>query len=132
MQALHDALKRTDWGAFSVALKGQSKLLRLIGFMMNWRSRMTSIYTGDQGMFVRRALLDTIGGYPRIQLMEDVECSRRLRQHRRGSQLPVRLDVSGRKWDREGAIRTILKMWLYRLLYFFGKSPQSLADRYYR
>lgn len=132
MKALHDALNRTDWGAFKVVITGRSKLLPTVGFMMNWRSRLTSIYTGDQGMFVRRELLDAIGGYPRIPLMEDVECSQRLRRHGRGSQLPVRLDVSGRKWDREGAIRTILKMWLYRFLYFFGKSPKSLADGYYR
>ena len=132
LQALHDALSRTDWGAFKVALIGQSKLLRMIGFMMNWRSRWTSIYTGDQGMYVRHSLLDQIGGYPPIPLMEDVECSRRLRQNRRGSQLSVRLKVSGRKWDREGSIRTILRMWICRLLYFLGTSPERLVRRYYR
>ena len=107
-------LIRADWGAFKVALVGRSKLLKIIGFMMNLRSRWTSIYTGDQGMYVRRTLLDRIGGYPPIPLMEDVECSRLLRQHYRGSQLSVPLNVSARKWDGEGAIRTVLKMWLCR------------------
>lgn len=131
MEALQDALVRTDWGAFKVALTGRSKLLSTIGFMMNRRSRWTSIYTGDQGMYVQRELLEKIGGYPPLPLMDDIECSRRLRQNHRGSQLPVRLEVSARKWDKEGAIRTILKMWLFRLQYFFGTSPETLADRYY-
>ncbi|MCY4127749.1 MAG: glycosyltransferase family 2 protein [Gammaproteobacteria bacterium] len=132
MLALHDALNQTNWGAFKVSLVGRSKLLSIIGFMMNLRSRWTSIYTGDQGMYVRSTLLDRIGGYPTIPLMEDVECSRLLRQHYRGSQLSVPLSVSARKWDSEGAIRTILNMWLCRILFFFGTSPETLADRYYR
>ena len=132
IQALHDALHESAWGAFRVTLDGGSKFLHWISFMMNWRSRLTSIYTGDQAMFFRRSLLDRVGGYPRIKLMEDIECSRRLRRTRRGSQVPVPLTVSARKWDREGVIRTILRMWWCRLLYFFGASPDNLATRYYR
>ena len=131
MAALRDALNKTEWGAFRISLAGNSKFLSTISFLMNRRSRMTSIYTGDQGMYVRRALLDRVGGYPPIELMEDVECSRRLRHIQRGPQLPVRLTVSARKWDQEGVIRTILRMWWYRLLYFFGAAPKSLANRYY-
>ena len=132
IQALRDALSYSDWGAFKIELSGHSKLLQTISFMMNWRSRLTSIYTGDQGMYVRRTLLDLIGGYPPTELMEDIECSRRLRRIQRGCQVPVRLTVSARKWEQEGVIRTILRMWWYRLLYYFGASPESLADRYYR
>ena len=132
MRALARALQQSDWGAFKIDLEGNSRLLSLISFMMNWRSRLTSIYTGDQGMYVRRSLLDRIGGYPPLKLMEDVECSRRLRQLRRGRQIRTRLTVSARKWDREGTIRTIFRMWGYRLLYFFGVSPERLATRYYR
>lgn len=132
IHTLADTLGQSDWGAFKIYLAGTSRLLNVISFMMNWRSRLTSIYTGDQGMYVRRTLLDCVGGYPPIKLMEDVECSRRLRRFGRGSQLPNRLTVSARKWDHEGVIRTVFRMWGYRLLYFFGASSEHLANRYYR
>lgn len=132
LQALGVALDQSEWGAFKIKLAGRSRFLSTISFMMNWRSRLTSIYTGDQGMYVRRTLLDRIGGYPPTELMEDIECSRRLRRIHRGSQVPALLTVSARKWDREGVIRTVLRMWWYRLLYFFGTSPDDLAHRYYR
>ena len=129
--ALRDTLAVKGWGAFKVKLTGRSILLNTIASMMNWRSRVTSIFTGDQGMFVCRKLLDRIGGFPAIHLMEDVECSRLLRRLHRGTQVPVVLSVSARKWETEGVIRTILKMWTCRLLYFFGASPENLAKRYY-
>lgn len=132
MRVLCDALIDNDWGAFKVKLTGHSILLNLIGFMMNWRSRITSIYTGDQGMFIRRTLLHRIGGFPALQLMEDIECSSLLRRITRGLQLPETLTVSARKWEREGVVRTILRMWACRLLYYFGASPMHLANRYYR
>ncbi|MCY3858477.1 MAG: glycosyltransferase family 2 protein [Gammaproteobacteria bacterium] len=129
--ALRDTLAVAKWGAFKVNLTGRSVLLNTIASMMNWRSRVTSIYTGDQGMFICRDLLGHIGGFPAIHLMEDVECSRLLRRLQRGTQVPVTLTVSSRKWEREGVVRTILKMWICRVLYFFGASPENLADRYY-
>ena len=131
MQALRDALDHCEWGAFKVHLAGQSILLKIIGFMMNFRSRLTSIYTGDQGMFIRRESLDRVGGFPAIPLMEDIECSRLLRRIHRGLQLRGPLIVSARKWDEEGVVQTIVKMWTCRLLYFFGASPEKLANRYY-
>ena len=132
LRTLAEALCTASWGAFQVQLCGRSRLLAAIGATMNWRSRLTSIYTGDQGVFVRRELLVAIGGYPPIGLMEDVECSRRLRKLSRGSQLPVRLAVSARKWDQEGALKTVFAMWLYRLRYFFGAAPNELARSYYK
>ena len=132
MRVLREALIDNEWGAFKVNLTGHSVLLNVIGFMMNWRSRITSIYTGDQGMFIRRTLLHRIGGFPALQLMEDVECSRLLRRVTRGSQLPATLIVSARKWEREGVVRTILRMWACRLLYYLGASAEHVANRYYR
>ncbi len=132
MLALRDALAQTHWGAFRIKLAGSAKFLSIIGFMMNWRSRLSSIYTGDQGMFMRRELLQRSGGFPSIPLMEDIECSRRLRRLYRGTQLRERLSVSARKWEREGLLRTTVRMWWCRSLFFFGVSPERLANRYYQ
>ena len=50
------SLSGKRWGRFDVNLAGTNPLLRLIAVMMNWRSRLTGIATGDQGLFVTREL----------------------------------------------------------------------------
>ena len=119
-----------DWGRFDVAIAGRNPLLRLVASLMNLRSRWTRVATGDQGVFVRRSLFDSVGGYRDIALMEDVELSERLR--RRGAPLCIRqkMTTSGRRWEKHGILRTALLMWRLRLAYRLGADPDKLALRY--
>jgi hypothetical protein len=104
----------------------------MIALFMNQRSRWSGISTGDQAIFVRREVFEAMQGYPEMPLMEDVELCRRLK--RRGRLVPLRLAVttSARKWEREGALRTILLMWALRFLYVVGVPPARLHRWYYR
>lgn len=79
------ALARPDrhWGRFNVRLSGHHPLLRVVETLMNVRSRLTGIATGDQGIFVRRALFERVGGYPALALMEDIALSRLLKRQSR-------------------------------------------------
>jgi rSAM/selenodomain-associated transferase 2 len=120
-----------EWGRFDVRIQGNSRWLPVIAWLMNLRSRVTGIATGDQAMFVTRQAFDALGGFPDQALMEDVELSSRLL--RRGP--PLRLIppviTSGRRWDTRGVMRTIILMWWVRLLYFFGAAPQWLMRLYH-
>ncbi len=118
------------WGRFDVSLDGGHRLLPLVALFMNWRSRLSGIATGDQGIFVQRRLFDAIGGYPEIALMEDIALSRILRAEGRPLCLRQRLRTSARRWERHGVLRTVFLMWRLRLLYFLGADPQRLARRY--
>ena len=104
---------------------------RMIASMMNRRSRLTGIFTGDQAIFVRRAVFDDLGGYADIPLMEDIELSARLKRRGRLACLSLRVTTSARKWEREGILRTILLMWTLRLLYWLGVTPTHLHRWYY-
>ena len=119
-----------DWGRFDVVIEGRSRLFPLIAWMMNWRSRLTGIATGDQAMFVRCASFDAVGGFVEQPLMEDIELSRRLRRRGRPACLKARVVTSGRRWEKHGVGRTIVLMWRLRLLYWLGVSPQRLAQAY--
>lgn len=118
------------WGRFDIRLSGDRPSLRLVAAMMNLRSRLSGIATGDQGIFVRRDWFQSLGGYAEIPLMEDVEFSRRCK--RRGPPLcvPTPLVTSSRRWERDGVWRTIALMWRLRLAYFLGADPAQLARRY--
>jgi rSAM/selenodomain-associated transferase 2 len=118
-------------GRFDVRFDSERAIFRVIAWFMNARSRATGICTGDQAIFVRRAVFDAVGGYPDIPLMEDVELSRRLK--RRGGLAPLRLRVttSARKWEREGPLRTVALMWALRFLHACGVAPERLHRWYY-
>ena len=116
------------WGRFCVAIPQ----LRLVAFMMNLRSRLTKICTGDQGMFFAVPQLVAIGGFPAQPLMEDIEVSRQLKKARFPFLArPETVLTSPRRWLRRGTIRTILQMWWYRLRYFLGADAHTLFEGYY-
>jgi len=119
------------WGRFNVRLDGNHPLLRVVETAMNVRSRLTGIATGDQGMFVRRDVLERAGGIPRQPLMEDVELSKRLKRMAPPLCLPHRIVTSARRWESRGIVRTIVQMWWLRLLYYLGVDPENLHRRYY-
>ena len=126
------ALPGAAWGRFDVRLDSVQRGLRVIERSMNLRSRWTGICTGDQGIFVRRDLLDLVGGIPEQALMEDIELSKRLRRFAKPLCLDTPLKASARRWGQHGIVPTMLLMWRLRLEYFFGVSPDVLARRYYR
>jgi len=119
-------------GRFDVRFDNPRPVFRMIAWFMNQRSRWSGISTGDQAIFVCLEPFRALAGYPDMPLMEDVELCRRLK--RRGQMAPLRLSVttSARKWEREGAVRTILLMWALRLLYLAGVPPARLHRWYYR
>ncbi|MEW6764549.1 MAG: TIGR04283 family arsenosugar biosynthesis glycosyltransferase [Pseudomonadota bacterium] len=121
---------RHDWGRFDIRLSGRRPMLRMVEFMMNLRSRLTGIATGDQAIFVRRALFERIGGFPDIPLMEDIALSRALKRHGPPLCLKIRAVTSSRRWERHGLLRTILLMWWLRLLHALGVPAEKLARHY--
>ncbi|HKA39584.1 MAG TPA: TIGR04283 family arsenosugar biosynthesis glycosyltransferase [Burkholderiales bacterium] len=129
-----DGLQRSrrGWGRFDVAIASRNPLLRVVAALMNVRSRVTGIATGDQAIFVTRSLFTAAGGYPDIPLMEDVALSARLKHFGPPLCLRHRLTTSGRRWERNGVLRTILLMWRLRLAYRLGADPRKLAVRYDR
>lgn len=121
------ALKTHLWGRFDVRIESRQAALKLVGWCMNLRSRLTGIATGDQAIFVRR---EAFPGFPEIALMEDVAFSRAMKRRGRPACLKSRVTTSARRWEARGVLRTILLMWQLRLLYFLGASPERLARRY--
>lgn len=119
-------------GRFDVVLDGRSALLPVVAALMNLRSRLTGISTGDQAIFVRRDVFERLGGYAPISLMEDVELTSRLRHTGKLAALRSQVITSGRRWDEHGAVRTVLLMWSLRLAYACGVSAEQLAAYYRR
>jgi rSAM/selenodomain-associated transferase 2 len=119
------------WGRFDVRIEGRHPLLPLVARLMNARSRLTGIATGDQAIFVAREAFRAIGGFPAIALMEDIAFSKAARRVSAPLCLRERVATSGRRWESRGVVRTILQMWSLRLRFFLGASPERLRRSYY-
>ena len=126
--ALNDS--RYLGGRFDVELEGDHWLLRVIGTMISYRSRVTKVGTGDQAIFIRRQVFEQMGGFPDISLMEDVALCRALKRMGEVACLRSKVVTSARRWEAEGVLRTIVKMWALKLLYLAGVSPSRLKQYY--
>ena len=119
-----------NWGRFDVRLSGRHFLFRIVELLMNLRSRITCIATGDQAIFVKKKLFETVGGFPDIDLMEDITMSKFLKKYGPPLCLWQKVATSSRRWQRKGIFRTILLMWFLRLIYFYKADPSQLARFY--
>jgi rSAM/selenodomain-associated transferase 2 len=121
---------RNVWGRFDVSIAGSARMLAVVAAMMNLRSRLTGIATGDQAIFIERSAFVALEGFAPIALMEDIDFSRRARQLSAPLALRDKVITSGRRWEQHGVWRTIWLMWRLRAKYFFGADPAELAQQY--
>jgi rSAM/selenodomain-associated transferase 2 len=117
-------------GRFDVELDGDHWLLKVVGAMINQRSRITKVGTGDQAIFVWREVFAQMGGFPDIPLMEDIAFCRALKRLGGIACLRSRVVTSARRWESEGIWRAVIRMWTLKLLYFAGVSPVTLKRFY--
>ena len=121
---------RRVWGRFDVKIDGRSRLLPVVAWLMRLRSRLTGIATGDQAIFLRREAFQAVGGFPTVALMEDIAICKRLKRLGRPLCLRACVTTSGRRWEKNGVLSTILLMWRLRFAYFLGADPKQLALQY--
>jgi rSAM/selenodomain-associated transferase 2 len=117
-------------GRFDVAFNTSASVYDVIAAMISLRSRLTRSATGDQAIFVRRAVFERLGGFPDIELCEDVDFARRMRRIGRVACLRSRVITSARRWQRDGVLRTIFRMWIIKSLFLAGVSPAWLKRHY--
>lgn len=132
----HQIIKRAldhenaQWGRFNVIITGQAFMFKVIAWFMNHRSRLSSIVTGDQTIFIRKGFFEKVGGFPIQALMEDIEFSKRLKKLSKPVSLQDKVITSGRRWQQKGIWRTIILMWSLRYSYWRGVSADELIAKY--
>ena len=119
------------WGFYCLRLSSRYWAFRIIERLINFRSSLTSVATGDQCIMVGKELFKNIGGYRLIPLMEDVDISKRLRAIKKPIVIKDKVLTSSRRWEQYGIAKTILLMWRLRWAFFRGVDPATFAKRYY-
>jgi uncharacterized protein len=132
-----DALRRLDeqtrivGGSFRFALDSPARWARWVEWGVRVRVRLFDLAYGDQALFVRRTVLEQLGGYRELPLMEDVDFIRRLRRHGHLEHAAVPALTSARRWERDGwFLRTVDNAMLVTL-FLAGYPPEGLARHYH-
>lgn len=132
LQALRQTTPKAPvWGRFNIRIDSRLPLLRLVSAMVNLRSRLTGIATGDQAIFMTADAFRAVGGFPDQPLMEDIELSRRLNTLSAPACLAQAAITSARRWEQRGVWRTVFLMWRLRWAYWRGASARELARSYH-
>jgi len=129
-ELIQQALNNNDWGRFNVTLSGAHIFFRVIEKMMNARSCITGVATGDQGIFVKKEKFELVEGYSEIPLMEDIELSKKLKTLSQPVCIKEKIITSSRRWEQKGILSTVFLMWQLRFLYWLGVSAKKLAALY--
>jgi rSAM/selenodomain-associated transferase 2 len=127
-QVLSDG--RAGWGRFDIRFDAGGRFLRLIARLINARSRLTRVATGDQAIFAEARLFRELGGYREMPLFEDVDLCRRLKRSRPMAVPRSPAITSSRRWRTDGTLRVTFRMWALKLAYLAGVSPDRLAKHY--
>ena len=119
------------WGFFQLRLADDAPVYRLIERAINWRTRLTRVAGGDQGLYFDAGFFDALGGFPPLPLMEDIAISKLARRRAAPRIVAAPISSSSRRWRRDGVVRTVLLMWTLRLGYWLGVDPRRLQRIYY-
>jgi rSAM/selenodomain-associated transferase 2 len=121
---------RVPGGCFRMRIEDSHPLYRAIDTAAHLRAGLLGLPYGDQGIFIRRSVFESLGGFPETPLMEDVLISLKLRHEGRLAVLPARILVSPRRWRQCGIIRQTLKNWALTAAAALGVSTDYLARFY--
>lgn len=125
------SIEECQWGCFDLHLDDKAWIYRIIETLINWRSKISGISTGDQCLLVSTDLFLRVGGFADIPLMEDIEICQRLKQHQPPLRFKPAVVTSSRRWQEQGVTKTILMMWRLRFAYWRGIPAEQLVKIYY-
>jgi rSAM/selenodomain-associated transferase 2 len=128
-----EALKQKDVvaGAFDLDFDTQKSGLKFIAKIASWRSRTTRLPYGDQAIFIKKDVFESIGGYEDIALMEDVNLMQKLKKQKLKIEIiNQKVITSPRRYEKNGILFNLLKNWVLISLYFVGVNPDKLAKFY--
>ena len=122
----------TVGGGLTLRFDASSAGLRYLAWTSNLRARRLHWIFGDQAMFVRRDAFESVGGFPDLPLMEDLELSRRLAAVGQLAVVPATSMASARLFNEHGVWPMVAFMQWLKVLYFAGVDPAEIARRYAR
>ncbi len=115
---------------FKLKFKSKSLFARILEYWVQVRSKFFGLPYGDQGLLIHRDLLNAIGGFPKIPLMEDIALARKLKSKTKS--LDILAHTSAEKYHNNGWFRQSVLNFFLLIQYFLGKDSSQLSKAYYK
>ena len=122
----------TVGGAFRFRFDRTTAALRLIEWGVRLRVLLFQLPYGDQAVFVRRSVLDALGGIPQVPIMEDLDLVKGMKERGRVARIPLAAVTSARRYQARGPLRTMLRHWLAAGAWALGIDRARIAAWYAR
>jgi len=116
-------------GAFRFRFAERGAWERWIEFWVDVRVSLLGLPYGDQALFVRRSVLEKMGGVAIVPIMEDLDLVRGIKRAGSLARLPEYATTSSRRYRDRGALRTIFWHQVALLGWFFDWDREWLAAR---
>lgn len=95
-------------GGFRQQFSRRHWFLNLVSRLHNWRCSRSHVIYGDQCLFIRHEFFKFIGGFPEVELLEDVKICERILEHGEPVLLEQTVITSSRKFEQRGLFRSFL------------------------
>ncbi len=115
-------------GCFRLRFDDDHPLLRLYGWLTRLPGRW--LHFGDQAIFVRREIFETMGGFRELPFLEDVDFLRRLRRCGQFRIVAAEVVTSARRFRRRGLFLQQLRNVVLVALFEAGVPAERLAAFY--
>ena len=117
-------------GNFDIRYEGSDWVAAAFTSANRWRRRL-GVFYGDSGIFCRRKVFESLGGYAPWPILEDYDFARRLRKAGKLALLDEPIWVSDRRWRTSGLLPTLWSWFWVQGLYLVGVEPERLAGLYH-
>jgi rSAM/selenodomain-associated transferase 2 len=121
---------KTVVGAFRFKTDTDHWMMRVIDLMTNLRSWLLKMPYGDQALFIRKALFESVSGFHNTPIAEDFFLVRQLAKKGKVRIAPADVITSARRWQTLGVIRTFLINLLIATALIIGFSPKRFVSLY--
>lgn len=130
--SIEDAVKDKGCigGCLTQRIDNPSFIYRLIEGEGNIRARLTKVFYGDQGIFVRKDIFLKMNGFPEVPVMEDVIFTKLLRAQGRTAVITDKIIVSPRRWEKTGILKTAFVYGLINILFSLGLPLDEIKKLY--
>ncbi|PIP67985.1 MAG: glycosyltransferase [Candidatus Omnitrophica bacterium CG22_combo_CG10-13_8_21_14_all_43_16] len=115
---------------FTQRIDNDKIIYRLIETQGNIRARLSKVFYGDQGIFVKKDIFFKIGCFPNVPIMEDVLFTKKLRTIGKTKMLQNKIHVSSRRWDNGGIVKTTLRYNLINIAFKLAVSLEKIKLLY--
>lgn len=116
-------------GAFRLRFVERGWRARAIEWGVAVRVALFGLPYGDQALFVRRSVLEQMGGLPIVAMMEDLDLVRAIKRAGRLRIVDGRATTSARRYVETGALRTVWRHQLALIGWWLGWDRERLAVR---